>query len=210
VAGGDTSGVQRRGAERRGGDVQVESSILQAPLLARPVACKSLVATLETYKVRNWWFQRLLSLKRVNLCPYDEMRAAWSAAAEACESLGATVVPVSLPHTAAALAAYYIVAPAEASSNLARYDGIRFGAAGPAAAPAGAAEAAAAVTVAAGEALGVGGETSATAAAGDAFHAAVAAARTAGFGPEVQRRVLVGTYTLGTDLTARYFERAQR
>lgn len=57
----------------------------------------------------------------------DEVRAAWSAAAAACESLGATVVPVSLPHTAAALAAYYIVAPAEASSNLARYDAIRFG-----------------------------------------------------------------------------------
>ena len=57
----------------------------------------------------------------------EEVRAGWRAAVRACEDLGATVVPVSLPHTAAALAAYYVLAPAEASSNLARYDGVRFG-----------------------------------------------------------------------------------
>ena len=57
----------------------------------------------------------------------DETARAWTETADACERAGASVVPVSLPHTRAALAAYYVIAPAEASSNLARYDGVRFG-----------------------------------------------------------------------------------
>ena len=57
----------------------------------------------------------------------NEVRAAWSETCELLERLGASVTPVSLPSTAAALAAYYVLAPAEASSNLARYDGVRYG-----------------------------------------------------------------------------------
>jgi aspartyl-tRNA(Asn)/glutamyl-tRNA(Gln) amidotransferase subunit A len=57
----------------------------------------------------------------------DEVRRAWTATADVCEQMGASVVSVSLPNTRAALPAYYVIAPAEASSNLARYDGVRYG-----------------------------------------------------------------------------------
>jgi aspartyl-tRNA(Asn)/glutamyl-tRNA(Gln) amidotransferase subunit A len=53
--------------------------------------------------------------------------SAWNGAAQFLESQGAEIVPISLPHTSLALPAYYIIAPAEASSNLSRYDGVRFG-----------------------------------------------------------------------------------
>jgi len=56
-----------------------------------------------------------------------EVRSAVEAAASAYQTLGATLVPISLPHTKYALATYYLLAPAEASSNLARYDGVRYG-----------------------------------------------------------------------------------
>ena len=132
----------------------------------------------------------------------DEVRVAWSETCELLERLGATVVKVSLPSTAAALAAYYIIAPAEASSNLARYDGVRYGIDGGSGSPSGESiEAARESIEVAGESLGM---------SGDDFHASVAKARAKGFGPEVQRRVLVGTYVLGTDITSRYFDKAQR
>jgi aspartyl-tRNA(Asn)/glutamyl-tRNA(Gln) amidotransferase subunit A len=57
----------------------------------------------------------------------DEIRRLWIEAAECLSARGATVKTVSLPHTPYALATYYVLAPAEASSNLARYDGLRFG-----------------------------------------------------------------------------------
>jgi len=157
----------------------------------------------------------------------EEVRIAWSSAAAACEALGATVVPVSLPHTGPALAAYYVLAPAESSSNLARYDGIRFGthAGGattrqrPQCGGDGSGGVGGNTKGEGGEKRGSGEEAAAAAAGeaiqktgvvGDAFHTAVATARTAGFGPEVQRRILVGTHVMSTDLTARYLEKAQR
>jgi aspartyl-tRNA(Asn)/glutamyl-tRNA(Gln) amidotransferase subunit A len=56
-----------------------------------------------------------------------EVRASVEAALKSYERMGATLVDVSLPHTAHGIATYYLIAPAEASSNLARYDGVRFG-----------------------------------------------------------------------------------
>ena len=139
----------------------------------------------------------------------EEVRAGWRAAVRACEDLGATVVPVSLPHTAAALAAYYVLAPAEASSNLARYDGVRFGFA---ADRAGGDRSRAPRSESESEPSSSSSSSSSPSLslAGDAFHASVASTRTAGFGSEVRRRVMVGTYVLGTELTARYHERAMR
>uniref|UniRef100_UPI001D0EC4B9 amidase family protein n=1 Tax=Klebsiella pneumoniae TaxID=573 RepID=UPI001D0EC4B9 len=77
---------------------------------------------------------------------------------------GAEVVEVSLPHTKYALPAYYIIAPAEASSNLARYDGVRYGLR--------------------------------ELAEGQNLQEMYAATRAAGFGDEVKRRILIGTYVL--------------
>jgi aspartyl-tRNA(Asn)/glutamyl-tRNA(Gln) amidotransferase subunit A len=96
------------------------------------------------------------------------VRESWAACAHRLRSLGATVVPVSLPTTALALAAYYILVSAEASSNLARYDGVRYGARTDA-------HPAAAVTA-------------------TSLHAAYARSRSAAFGEEVQRRLLVRAF----------------
>ena len=89
---------------------------------------------------------------------------------------GATIVDVSLPHTKYALATYYIVAPAEASSNLSRYDGVRFG-------------------------LRVDGED---------LGALYENTRAAGFGAEVKRRVLIGTYVLSAGYYDAYYLKAQK
>jgi aspartyl-tRNA(Asn)/glutamyl-tRNA(Gln) amidotransferase subunit A len=90
--------------------------------------------------------------------------------------LGATTVPVELPHTRYGIAAYYIVATAEASSNLARYDGVRYG-------------------------LRV---------AGDNLGAMYAKTRAAGFGAEVKRRIMLGTYALRSGYYDAYYLRAQK
>ncbi len=89
---------------------------------------------------------------------------------------GASVVDITLPHTPLALAAYYIVAPAEASSNLARYDGIRFG-----------------KRVDAADLLEMYCKT-----------------RGAGFGPEVKRRIMLGTYALRSGYYDAYYKKAQQ
>jgi len=89
---------------------------------------------------------------------------------------GATCREVSLPHTRYALPTYYIVAPAEASSNLARYDGVRYG-------------------------LRVAGKT---------LDEMYAATRGEGFGPEVRRRVLIGTYVLSAGYYDAYYLKAQK
>ncbi|KAG6876840.1 hypothetical protein C0993_012657, partial [Termitomyces sp. T159_Od127] len=91
---------------------------------------------------------------------------------------GAVLVPVSLPNTRYALSAYYVLASAEASSNLARYDGVQYG-----------------LNVAAPR--GTAAEM-------------YACTRSAGFGEEVQRRILLGTYALGAGKFDNYFLQAQR
>jgi len=91
---------------------------------------------------------------------------------------GAEIVDISLPHTQYALPAYYIVAPAEASSNLARYDGVRYGLR---------------------ELVDGGG-----------LQDMYAATRAAGFGAEVKRRVLIGTYVLSAGFYDAYYTQAQK
>jgi aspartyl-tRNA(Asn)/glutamyl-tRNA(Gln) amidotransferase subunit A len=91
-------------------------------------------------------------------------------------SAGAEVVDVDLPHTAYGLATYYIIAPAEASANLARYDGIRYG-----------------LSVRDGDML-----------------ADYLATRAQGFGPEVKRRIMLGTYALSAGYYDAYYVKAQK
>ena len=116
----------------------------------------------------------------------DETRRAWTETADACARAGAAVVPVSLPNTRAALPAYYVIASAEASSNLARYDGVRFG--------------------------GDRGNSGTASDTGDdaSFRASSASFRGAAFGAETARRVLVGTFVSGSARVARYVEKAQK
>ena len=90
---------------------------------------------------------------------------------------GAEMVPISLPHTAYALPCYYIIAPAEASSNLARYDGVRYG-----------------------QRIEEGGTLD------DMYEAS----RAAGFGEEVQRRIMIGTYALSAGYYDAYYLKAQK
>ncbi len=105
-----------------------------------------------------------------------EIEGLWSQGAEWLKTAGAEVVDISLPHTQHALPAYYIVAPAEASSNLARYDGVRYG-----------------LRVEADELTNMYEET-----------------RGRGFGAEVRRRVLIGTYVLSAGYYDAYYIKAQR
>jgi aspartyl-tRNA(Asn)/glutamyl-tRNA(Gln) amidotransferase subunit A len=105
-----------------------------------------------------------------------EVRTAVEAATRELEKLGAELVPVSLPHTKYALAAYYLVAPAEASSNLARYDGVRYG-----------------LRVPEKSLLPMYGRT-----------------RDKGFGLEVKRRIMLGTYALSAGYYDAYYLKAQK
>jgi aspartyl-tRNA(Asn)/glutamyl-tRNA(Gln) amidotransferase subunit A len=112
------------------------------------------------------------------------IRAAWTAAASAlADKLGINIVPVSLPTTKEALCAYYVLAPAEASSNLAKYDGVRYGVRGD--------------------------DISADDASGD-NSTLYSETRGVGFGDEVKRRILLGTYTLSSEAMDNYFIQAQR
>jgi len=106
----------------------------------------------------------------------DEIEQLWRRGAEWLEAGGAEIVEVSLPHTKYALPAYYIVAPAEASSNLARYDGVRYG-------------------------LRVQGRD---------IVEMYENTRAAGFGREVKRRVMIGTYVLSAGYYDAYYLRAQK
>ncbi|MEK0431552.1 MAG: aspartyl/glutamyl-tRNA(Asn/Gln) amidotransferase subunit, partial [Gemmatimonadota bacterium] len=103
------------------------------------------------------------------------VRAHCDRALEALRARGATVREVSLPHTELAIPVYYILAPAEASANLARFDGVRYGLRVPA----------------------------------DGVQAMYGATRAAGFGPEVTRRILLGTYVLSAGFYDAYYRKAQ-
>jgi aspartyl-tRNA(Asn)/glutamyl-tRNA(Gln) amidotransferase subunit A len=105
-----------------------------------------------------------------------EINALWDKGARWLKEQGAEIIEISLPHTKYALPAYYIVAPAEASSNLARYDGVRYGLRVP----------------------------------GSDLIDTYENTRAAGFGREVQRRVLVGTYVLSAGYYDAYYVRAQK
>ncbi len=106
----------------------------------------------------------------------SEIEKLWEAGAQWLASAGADLVTVSLPYTKYALPAYYIVAPAEASSNLARYDGVRYG-------------------------LRVPGRD-----VSDMYQNT----RAAGFGNEVRRRIMIGTYVLSAGYYDAYYLRAQK
>jgi len=105
-----------------------------------------------------------------------EIEALWEKGRGWLAEAGAEMVEVSLPHTKYALPAYYIVNPAEASSNLARYDGVRYGLRRP----------------------------------GDEVIKMYERTRAAGFGQEVRRRVMIGTYVLSAGYQDAYYVRAQR
>ncbi len=105
-----------------------------------------------------------------------EIDALWAQGVDWLKDAGREIVEVSLPHTKYALPAYYIVAPAEASSNLARYDGMRYG-------------------------LRVPGKDIA-----DIYEST----RAAGFGKEVRRRILIGTYVLSAGYYDAYYVKAQK
>jgi aspartyl-tRNA(Asn)/glutamyl-tRNA(Gln) amidotransferase subunit A len=105
-----------------------------------------------------------------------EIDGLWQQGIAWLKDAGAEIVDISLPHTKYALAAYYIVAPAEASSNLARYDGVRYG-------------------------LRVPGKDIA-----DMYEQT----RAAGFGKEVRRRIMIGTYVLSAGYYDAYYVRAQK
>ena len=110
-----------------------------------------------------------------------EVAAAFRQALDALQAAGVVLVDVDLPHAEYAVPVYYLIAPAEASSNLARYDGVRYG-------------------------LRAGG--------GDGGEASLAAmydrTRDAGFGAEVKRRIMLGTYALSAGYYDAYYRRAQR
>ena len=105
-----------------------------------------------------------------------EVASYWDKAAKILEDCGAEIVHINLPHTKYALPTYYVIAPAEASSNLARYDGVRYG-------------------------LRVDG---------NGLDEQYINTRTAGFGAEVKRRILIGTYVLSAGYYDAYYLKAQK
>ena len=117
---------------------------------------------------------------------------------DALEREGATVKDVSLPHTKYGVAAYYLVATAEASSNLARYDGVRYGHR---------ADPEQAQALAAARSNGTPDDTETQ---GAALQALYTQTRTEGFGNEVKRRIMLGTYALSAGYYDKYYDKAQR
>ncbi|WP_375174881.1 Asp-tRNA(Asn)/Glu-tRNA(Gln) amidotransferase subunit GatA [Pseudooceanicola sp.] len=109
----------------------------------------------------------------------QEIEDLWTKGKEMLADAGAKIVDITLPHTKYALPAYYVIAPAEASSNLARYDGVRYG-------------------------------HRAKLAQGDGITEMYEKTRAEGFGAEVQRRVMIGTYVLSAGFYDAYYNRARK
>ena len=109
----------------------------------------------------------------------EEIETLWKNGAEMLRDAGAEIVDISLPHTKYALPAYYVIAPAEASSNLARYDGVRYG-------------------------------HRAKLDHGDGITEMYEKTRAEGFGAEVQRRIMIGTYVLSAGFYDAYYNRARK
>ncbi|MDG1286849.1 MAG: Asp-tRNA(Asn)/Glu-tRNA(Gln) amidotransferase subunit GatA [Rickettsiales bacterium] len=108
----------------------------------------------------------------------SEIEALWQQGAKWLQEQGAEIIDISLPHTKYALPTYYVIAPAECSSNLSRYDGVRYG-------------------------LRVMDK-------GDNLDAMYEKTRAAGFGDEVKRRIMIGTYVLSAGYYDAYYKKAQR
>ena len=108
-----------------------------------------------------------------------EIEQLWSDGSDMLRDAGAEIIDVSLPHTKYALPAYYVIAPAEASSNLARYDGVRYG-------------------------------RRAKIQASEGITQMYEKTRAEGFGAEVQRRIMIGTYVLSAGFYDAYYNRARR
>ncbi|MFU8769265.1 MAG: amidase family protein, partial [Desulfotignum sp.] len=106
-----------------------------------------------------------------------DVRAVFDTVTRQVKNLGAKIRPVSLPHTQYVVAAYYIIAPCEASANLARFDGVKYGFRAPDAS----------------DLLDMYTQT-----------------RSTGFGPEVQRRIIIGTYALSAGYYDAYYRRASQ
>jgi aspartyl-tRNA(Asn)/glutamyl-tRNA(Gln) amidotransferase subunit A len=109
----------------------------------------------------------------------DEVRQAVESSLDKLKGEGAEIVPISLPHTKYAIPTYYVVATAEASANLARFDGVRYGYRAPAA-------------------------------EAKTLNAMYKQTRERGFGPEVKRRILLGTYVLSAGYYDAYYKKAQQ
>jgi len=107
----------------------------------------------------------------------QETRECFEASLAYFQSEGATLTEIALPHASLGVACYYVLAPAEASSNLSRYDGVRFGARSD---------------------------------CSESLSAMIQASRSEGFGAEVKRRILLGTFVLSTGYYDAYYGRAQR
>ncbi len=182
----------------RWGIVAFASSLDQAGPMARSVAdCAALLEVMAGFDPKDAtsldrpalpWSAQLnpdLRGKRVGI-PREyrldgtdaEVAASWDMGIAWLKDAGAAVVEISLPHTKYALPAYYIIAPAEASSNLARYDGVRYGLRD---LPQGA-----------------------------GLQDMYAATRAAGFGAEVKRRIMIGTYVLSAGFYDAYYTQAQK
>ena len=187
----------------RWGTIAFASSLDQAGPMARDVAdCAIMLAAMAGFDAKDATSLRLdvpgweaglnpsLAGKRVGIpreyrvdgMP-EEIEALWQAGIAWLRDAGAEIVEVSLPHTRYALPAYYIIAPAEASSNLARYDGVRYGLRDLPAKESG---------------------------AGAGLQDMYAATRADGFGPEVKRRIMIGTYVLSAGFYDAYYTQAQK
>ena len=161
-------------------DVRDAAALLQVMAGADPMDSSSLRAEVPDYRAAlkdDLKGMRLGLPKEYFIKGMDPgVEAAVRAAVERCRGLGAEIKEISLPHTPYAIATYYVIATAEASANLARFDGVRYGA-----------------RVEGEDPIDMYGKT-----------------RAAGFGTEVKRRIILGTYVLSSGYYDAYYLRAQK